>query len=516
MDTVWATFVLLNIVIIYGQTYGQSTVNVQLVLRKYVERGSAVALYCENDVLPDILYKVTFLKEDNKIFEYIKGRSPPYRNFSIPGAEIDWKKVTPSTLTLKNLDYDASGSYYCEVSTDTPIFTKASNDEVLHVMLPQKGPPTIEFAKKQLYYGDMLIANCTTSRARPSPHITWLINGKPVDDAHVRQLHHNSKNSHRSKVQQGLGQQIPVYHGKVIGSGISSSGSSSLKELKQRTKAVETDFQDKLSKSTIPMGMGAGVNSGIEGYSRSFEIQPNIAFNNFDGGYNYGVKMHHPGRERNGGNTIGLLTGAFGGSAYGTFGGMAGLGSLGTGPGLGAADIIVEEGNKKIWQRNDYNYNNNNHYDNKQLQEQQQHYDNGYRKHRPMYDHKYRRHVNEGETRKSHRVFASYSQLSIRITEALTNNVGRIEITCLATIPAHVEPGEQYADYKTSLIKLDIEQNDQTSPQPSMSGMAAFGNSGATKNSLFSVPFRIHLVVAVGSVLLVLCIANCCITALFV
>lgn len=70
-----------------------------------------------------------------------------------------------------------------------------------------------------------------------------------------------------------------------------------------------------------------------------------------------------------------------------------------------------------------------------------------------MYDHKYRRHVNEGETRKSHRVFASYSQLSIRITEALTNNVGRIEITCLATIPAHVEPGEQYADYKTSLIK---------------------------------------------------------------
>uniref|UniRef100_A0A182SCW8 Uncharacterized protein n=1 Tax=Anopheles maculatus TaxID=74869 RepID=A0A182SCW8_9DIPT len=37
---------------------GQSTVNVQLVVKKYVERGSAVALYCENDVLPDILYKV--------------------------------------------------------------------------------------------------------------------------------------------------------------------------------------------------------------------------------------------------------------------------------------------------------------------------------------------------------------------------------------------------------------------------------------------------------------------------
>uniref|UniRef100_A0A182W5X2 Ig-like domain-containing protein n=1 Tax=Anopheles minimus TaxID=112268 RepID=A0A182W5X2_9DIPT len=340
---------------------GQSTVNVQLVVKKYVERGSAVALYCENDVLPDILYKVsytvTFLKEESKIFEYIKGRSPPYRNYSIPGAEIDWKKVTPSTLTLKNVDYDASGSYYCEVSTDTPIFTKASNDEMLHVM------------------------------------------------------------------------------------------------------SVENDFQDKLTKSTSSMGLGGGLGGGNGGYSGSFEIQPNIGYNSFESGYNYGIKMHHPGRERSGGSTIGLLNGAFGGSAYGSFGGMAGLGSLGTGPGLGTPDIIVEESDKKTWQRNDYNYNYNQYYDNKQLQQQQQHYDNGYRKHRPSFEHKYRRHVNEGEQRKSHRVFASYSELSIRITEALTNNLGRIEITCLATIPAHVEPGEQYADYKTSLIKPSIRRS---------------------------------------------------------
>ncbi|XP_053678395.1 uncharacterized protein LOC128728774 [Anopheles nili] len=510
MDRIWITFLLLIIAIIYVQTNGQSTVNVQLVVKKYVERGSAVALYCENDVLPDILYKVTFLKEDSKIFEYIKGRSPPYRNFSIAGAEIDWKKVTPSTLTLKNVDYDASGSYYCEVSTDTPIFTKASNDEMLHVMLPQKGPPTIEFAKKQLYYGDMLIANCTTSRARPPPHITWLINGKQVDDSHVRQLHHNSKNSHRAKVQQTIGQQSAVYHGKVIGAGNGLASSGSLKELKQRTKAVENDFQDKLTKSTSSMGLGGVTNgAGNGGYSGSFEIQPNIGYNSFESGYNYGIKMHHPGRERSGGSTIGLLNGAFGGSAYGSFGGMAGLGSLGTGPGLGSPDIAVEESDKKTWQRNDYNYNYNQYYDNKPLQQQQQqHYDNGYRKHRTSFEHKYRRHVNEGEPRKSHRVSASYSQLSIRITEALTNNLGRIEITCLATIPAHVEPGEQYADYKTSLIKLDIEQNDQTSPQPSMSGMAALGNSGAVQNSFHAVPVRSRSALALAGALLALASAH--------
>uniref|UniRef100_A0A182Q9I8 Ig-like domain-containing protein n=1 Tax=Anopheles farauti TaxID=69004 RepID=A0A182Q9I8_9DIPT len=457
--------------------YGQSTVNVQLVVKKYVERGSPVALYCENDVLPDILYKVTFLKEDSKIFEYIKGRSPPYRNYSIPGAEIDWKKVTPSTLTLKNVDYDASGSYYCEVSTDTPIFTKASNDETLHVMLPQKGPPTIEFAKKQLYYGDMLIANCTTSRARPPPHITWLINGKQVDDAHVRQLHHNSKNSHRSKAQQIISK-TTIYHGKVVGSGnIGTSGSVSLKELKERTKGnldgtVENDFQDKLTKSTSSMGLGGG-NGGYSG--GGFEIQPNIGYNSFESGYNYGIKMHHPGRERSGGSTIGLLNGAFGGPAYGSFGGMAGLGSLdwiimyalhlAAGSPPAALGCVSSASLQPLMAVHGS---------------------------RPSSEHKYRRHLYEGtyEPRKSHRVSASYSQLSIRITEALTNNLGRIEITCLATIPAHVEPGEQYADYKTSLIKLDIEQNDQTSPQPSMSGMAAFGNSGAAQNSFHSVHVR--------------------------
>lgn len=33
-----------------------------------------------------------------------------------------------------NLDFDATGSYYCEVSIDNPIFTKASGEALLHVI----------------------------------------------------------------------------------------------------------------------------------------------------------------------------------------------------------------------------------------------------------------------------------------------------------------------------------------------------------------------------------------------
>lgn len=51
--------------------------------------------------------------------------------------------------------------------------------------------------------------------------------------------------------------------------------------------------------------------------------------------------------------------------------------------------------------------------------------------------------------RSSHRATASSSQLTVDMTEQYLDSNGRVEITCLATIPEHVNQGEQYADYKT-------------------------------------------------------------------
>lgn len=36
------------------------------------------------------------------------------------------------------------------------------------------------FKKRLFVVGEKLIANCTTSRAKPAPHITWLVNGEKV------------------------------------------------------------------------------------------------------------------------------------------------------------------------------------------------------------------------------------------------------------------------------------------------------------------------------------------------
>ncbi|KAJ6637153.1 hypothetical protein Bhyg_09880 [Pseudolycoriella hygida] len=220
--------------------------------------------------------------------------------------------------------------------------------------------------------GEKLLANCTTSKARPAPKITWLINGQKVEDKHTKSLHSvlNGKSSHRSK---SLQQGNPSYD-KMESSGMLAKTPDFARE-----KSVESN-----------------------GNHLRFEIHPNSGYDN---------------------------------SAFDT-------------------GNIMET-------FSDY-------FDDKYF---------GSRKHRNLYNHKNRRHVNDLNNRNIHKAVASGSQLSIDVSDLTKAHTGRLEITCLATIPAHVGPGEQFADYKTSSVKVDIDSTENTSMMPAMSGMAALGNS---------------------------------------
>lgn len=67
------------------------TIQVMVVLRapRYVLVNGTASLECLYDVDENSIHKVEWLRGGNKIYQYIKGRNPPYNNFSIPGAEID-------------------------------------------------------------------------------------------------------------------------------------------------------------------------------------------------------------------------------------------------------------------------------------------------------------------------------------------------------------------------------------------------------------------------------------------
>lgn len=157
----------------------------ELMMPKYAIRGGDVILKCEHSVPPEQLYKVEWHKGGNKIFQYVKGRKPPFRFFNIPGEKLNVNKTysNQNQMQLSKLDFSASGSYSCGVSMDMPIyFSKDSDSKDLIIIEPQEQEPTITFNKDTYEIGEVLEANCTTSPARPPPHITWLINGEKVVD----------------------------------------------------------------------------------------------------------------------------------------------------------------------------------------------------------------------------------------------------------------------------------------------------------------------------------------------
>ncbi|XP_038214723.1 uncharacterized protein LOC119834436 [Zerene cesonia] len=171
---------------------GHTEVRVELQMERWAARGGSVRLRCVHDVPPHLLDKVVFLRHGTKIFQYIRDRKPPYRNFTTPGAVLNIALATENSIILQNLDFAASGSYSCEVSLDTPIYTKASPEKQLTVFHPQKHHPRIDFPSRYLSFDETLRVNCTSAPALPAPHITWFINGKKMDEVQA--------NSHKYRV----------------------------------------------------------------------------------------------------------------------------------------------------------------------------------------------------------------------------------------------------------------------------------------------------------------------------
>ncbi|EDW58650.2 uncharacterized protein beat-VII isoform X1 [Drosophila virilis] len=463
---------------------GQSDVDVQLVVPRYVERGSSATLICKHNVIPEILFKVTWLKvEKGKFFEFINGRNPPFRNSTIEGAEIDWENSNETQVTLKNVQFDLSGQFYCEVSTDTPIFTKASADELMSVFLPQTGPPTIKFRKRTPFaIGEKLFALCNTTRGRPAPHITWLINGKKVEEKYVRTHHVFSFNGkHQRRTQQQ--QQTPLTQ-----------------------QQMQHYYQQHYYSQYQPQ---FHVPHYIDRYDKSLRwggARPGDEFSQYAPHHGHDGHVHH-----------------------------GGVGNIYNNPFSSLANYHDIGEIHEIHQRN-YDINKKHMEIKKQQME--------LKKHRNS-NRKFRRHINENAlgiirstlnsggfgpqapnlnkelgipsnagpmnqlaagyqrplshpgggsgvaaaaaavtAAQQEKGMFSISQLNLEITEQHVGSNGRMEITCLSTIPATVGQGEQYADYKTYSVKVEVErhQASSTSTAPPSIGMAALGNGNGHGN----------------------------------
>lgn len=64
-------------------------IHVELSAPKYVSFGNSALLKCDYNVQEDDLHKVEWFHNQRKIWQYVKGRVPPFRNHSISGSVID-------------------------------------------------------------------------------------------------------------------------------------------------------------------------------------------------------------------------------------------------------------------------------------------------------------------------------------------------------------------------------------------------------------------------------------------
>ncbi|XP_020278523.1 uncharacterized protein LOC109852097 [Pseudomyrmex gracilis] len=186
----WRKILLLYILRLFSYVTLAQHMKVQLIAPQYVTNGSSAILFCNHTVEDDNLHKIEFMKDEKRIFEYVKERKPPY----IGGKRTEGAKLEHSqngtTITLKDVRFEATGSYTCVVTMTTPIYSAISDPVQIKVIFPQKTKPKITFKKNMYVVGESLEANCTSSVAHPVPYITWFINGKELDISLVNHFPH--------------------------------------------------------------------------------------------------------------------------------------------------------------------------------------------------------------------------------------------------------------------------------------------------------------------------------------
>ncbi|XP_066957435.1 uncharacterized protein [Macrobrachium rosenbergii] len=151
----------------------------------YKFRGEDAQLECKYDRGNDPLYSVKWYKDDDEFYRYLFRQKSPKQTFIVPGVVVDIHRSNERRVLLKDLTFNSTGVYRCEVSADSPHFHTYTNQSVMVVVeLPERGP-TISGGRLHYRVGDMVRLNCTSSRSKPAATLTWFINGIPASQNHL-------------------------------------------------------------------------------------------------------------------------------------------------------------------------------------------------------------------------------------------------------------------------------------------------------------------------------------------
>ncbi|EDW58668.2 uncharacterized protein beat-VI [Drosophila virilis] len=188
--------------------------------------GNAATLSCQYDLEKAALYSVRWYFGQEEFYRYVPREATPTFVFPVAGINVDLTNSDATSVTLKGVTRDLTGSYQCEVSEDAPLFHTDIRSAYMQVIELPKDDPAMQVDKKVIGVNDNFKAVCTVGPSYPPANITWYINGRKVyktplqritQDAFEGSTTYSSLEIYpHSQVLQGFFQAMPKYQTSIL------------------------------------------------------------------------------------------------------------------------------------------------------------------------------------------------------------------------------------------------------------------------------------------------------------
>ncbi|KAH8404700.1 hypothetical protein KR215_010571 [Drosophila sulfurigaster] len=142
--------------------------------------GNAATLSCQYDLEQAALYSVRWYFNQEEFYRYVPREAKPTLVFLVSGINVDLANSDATSVTLKGVTRELTGSYQCEVSEDAPLFHTDIRSSHMQVIELPKDDPAMQVDKKVIGVNDNFKAVCTVGPSYPPANITWYINGRKV------------------------------------------------------------------------------------------------------------------------------------------------------------------------------------------------------------------------------------------------------------------------------------------------------------------------------------------------
>ncbi|KAF7283580.1 hypothetical protein GWI33_023372 [Rhynchophorus ferrugineus] len=131
---------------------------------------------CTYDLEEDTLYSVKWYRGQYEFYRFTPRDTPSQKVFPAWGIHVDESSSNSTQVVIRDIDFNLSGNFSCEVTTDVPhIATGIDTQWMMVIQLPEFSP-TISVGRELLDVGNVLRANCSSPPSRPPVTLQFKLN----------------------------------------------------------------------------------------------------------------------------------------------------------------------------------------------------------------------------------------------------------------------------------------------------------------------------------------------------